>query len=144
LARGKRRHRSIAFPIIRTEPATNNEHQLIPAEVTIRAGGSVNFMISGFHHILIYADGTQPADVNHNLTIPPSVPPAEPLLVNDPRNRIYRGLDPSIFRPLGQIQDRIEVVHFTDPGTYLVICGVLPHFLEGMFGYIEVLPCHCH
>lgn len=82
--------------------------------------------------------------MNHNLTIPPSVPPFEPPLINDPTNRVYRGLDPSIFRPLGQIQDRIEVVHFNDPGTYLVICGVLPHFLEGMIGYIDVLPCHCH
>jgi plastocyanin len=36
--------------------------------------------------------------------------------------------------------DRVEVVYFEEPGTYLVICGVLPHFEEGMFGYVRVLP----
>jgi plastocyanin len=114
-----------------------NQHQLIPAEVTIRAGGSVNFIISGLHLVLIYGDGTQPADVNVNLTM--NVPPGPPL-INDPANRIYRGLHPGT---LGPVQDRVEVVHFHDPGIYLVMCGVLPHFAEGMFGYVQVLPCHC-
>lgn len=36
--------------------------------------------------------------------------------------------------------DRVEVVQFAEPGTYLVICGVLPHFQEGMYGYMRVLP----
>jgi plastocyanin len=116
-----------------------NQHQLIPYEVRIMAGGSVNFIISGFHHILVYGDGTQPTDINYALTIPVSVPPGPPL-INDPANRIYRGLDPSA---LGPVQDRVEVVNFHEPGAYLVVCGVLPHFLEGMIGYVRVLPCHC-
>src|SRR5687768_7954841 len=33
---------------------TRNQHLLIPEEVTIRAGGSVNFIIAGFHQILVY------------------------------------------------------------------------------------------
>jgi plastocyanin len=118
---------------------TRNQHQLIPYEVTIRAGGSVNFIIAGFHQILVYGNGVQPTDIDHTNTIPVSVPPGPPL-VNDPANRVYRGLDPSAL--LG-VQDRVEVVHFHEPGIYLVICGVLPHFLEGMIGYVRVLPCHC-
>jgi hypothetical protein len=115
-----------------------NQHQVIPHEVTIRAGGSVNFIIAGLHHILIYADGTEASDINQALTQPVSAPPGLPLLINDPTNRIYRGLDPSLFP-----QDRVEVVHFHEAGTYLVACGVLNHFREGMFGYVRVLPCHC-
>ena len=43
---------------------TRNNHQLIPGVVDIKVGGCVNFIISGFHHILIYDDGTKPADIN--------------------------------------------------------------------------------
>ena len=37
---------------------TRNHHVLSPYTVTIKAGGAVNFIISGVHHILIYAPGT--------------------------------------------------------------------------------------
>lgn len=128
-----------------------NEHQLIPHKVEIKAGGAVNFIISGFHQILVYDDGTQPDDFDAvtTPTIPPTIsptPPTEPPgppLINEPANRIYRGLDPSL-QPLyrngaGIIQDRVEVVHFPKPGTYLVICAVHPHFFnDGMFGFVEV------
>jgi hypothetical protein len=42
------------------------------------------------------------------------------------------------------MQDRVEVVRFSEPGRYLVICGVLPHFYDAatgqfiMFGYVRV------
>jgi uncharacterized cupredoxin-like copper-binding protein len=36
--------------------------------------------------------------------------------------------------------DRVEVVHFPDPGTYLVVCGILPHLQAGMYGWVTVLP----
>ena len=35
--------------------------------------------------------------------------------------------------------DRVEVVQFATPGTYLVICAIVPHFNEGMYGYVRVL-----
>ena len=43
------------------------------------------------------------------------------------------------------MQDRVEVVRFPQPGRYLVICGVLPHFFDPatgefiMYGYVRVL-----
>lgn len=46
-----------------------------------------------------------------------------------------RGLDPT-----GQSLDRVETVNFPKPGMYLVICGVLPHFAAGMYGWVQVLP----
>jgi hypothetical protein len=115
-------------------PRTANHHELCPDEVTIKSGGCVSFIIGGFHHLLVYDDGTQPGDINPNLLISPTAQPQPPLIA-DPNRRIYRGLDPSLVP-----QDRVEVVHFDRPGTFLVICGVLPHFLEGMVGFIRVLP----
>ncbi len=113
-------------------PGLPNGHQLIPNEAKIKAGGTVNFIIGGFHHVLVYDDGTQPGDINPNLLVPGSSPPG---LIDDPANRIYRGLDPRQFP-----QDRAEVVLFSRPGTYLVICGVRPHFVnDAMFGFVRVL-----
>jgi plastocyanin len=114
-------------------PITANHHELIPQVAKIKAGGTVNFIISGFHHVLVYDDGTQPSDINASLTISPTN--GGPPLINDPDDRIYRGLDPSLHPT-----DRVEVVHFANPGTYLVICGVLPHFQEGMTGFVKVVP----
>jgi plastocyanin len=34
--------------------------------------------------------------------------------------------------------NRIESVAFTEPGTYLVICNVTPHFLDGMYAWVKV------
>ena len=118
-------------------PVLPNGHQLIPYQATIKAGGAVNFIIAGFHHVLVYDDGTQPGDIDTTNTIGVTVPPGPPL-INDSRNRVYRGLDPSVLRP---VQDRVEVVQFPNPGTYLVICGVLPHFADDkMYGFVKVSP----
>jgi uncharacterized cupredoxin-like copper-binding protein len=39
------------------------------------------------------------------------------------------------------VQDRVEVVQFTKPGKYLVICGVHGHFFnDDMFGFVKVRP----
>jgi len=121
------------FPNV--SPATANHHELIPQIATIKAGGTVNFIIAGFHNINVYADGTQPEDINTTMTVPVTQQPGPPL-INDPNNRIYRGLDPSL-----QPRDRVEVVHFANPGTYLVICGVFPHFVnDRMYGFVKALP----
>lgn len=113
-------------------PAMQNR-QMIPNRVTIRAGGSVNFIVSGFHGISVYGDGIKPSDINPAITVAPTN--GGPPLIADPSFRIYRGLDPSL-----QPRDRVEVVHFADPGTYLVICSLVPHFLGGMYGWVRVLP----
>jgi hypothetical protein len=130
-------------------PRDRNYHHLIPDVVEIKAGGSVNFHVAGFHHILIYDDGTKPKDINIAATISPSQQPAPPL-INDPVKRIYRGLDPSVLpllpgsTPPQPLQDRIETVRFPNPGKFLVMCGVLPHFFDVatgqfiMFGYVRV------
>ncbi|MBA3356488.1 MAG: twin-arginine translocation signal domain-containing protein [Pyrinomonadaceae bacterium] len=116
-------------------PPSANHHELIPTTVEIQAGGTVNYIISGLHNIAVYDDGTQPGDIDIHLLTPPA--PPLPRQIDDPNGRIYRGLDPRALLPT---LDRVEVVYFEHPGTYLVICSVLPHFLEGMFGFVSVLP----
>ncbi len=138
-------------------PRNDNNHQLIPKTVEIKAGGCVNFLISGFHYIVIYDNRTKPEDIDVSKINFPLVqlgPTPGPPLINDPVNRIYRGLDPSIFPqlpglpnavpPTQPIQDRVEIVRFPNPGRFLVICGVLPHFYDPatgqfiMYGYVRV------
>jgi hypothetical protein len=108
----------------------------------------VNFIISGFHQVIVYGDGTRPGDIDASDTVPATVQPGPPL-INDANNRVFRGIDPSVLPalqgpPQGPrlpvLQDRIEAVQFAEPGRYLVICGVLPHFLSGMYGYVKVNP----
>jgi plastocyanin len=105
--------------------------------VKIKAGGTVNYIISGLHQVQVYAPGTT---VDHLLaasagaggTVPlgPGLPP----VLNVAEGRVFRG----IVNP--GTPDRVEVVHFPQPGTYLVVCGILPHLVEGMYGWVRVLP----
>ena len=141
------------FPPSLSHDRLRNEHQLIPHNVNIKAGGAVNFIISGFHQPIVYDDGIQPADIktvvgeNTTTTTGPTPSPAV-VLIDDPDHRIYRGQDPSL-QPLERasrlkptpefLQDRVEAVWFPKPGTYLVICGVHGHFVnDGMFGFVKV------
>lgn len=116
-------------------PRTANHHALTPRTVKIKAGGTVNFVIGGFHQVLVYDRGTRPTDINADLTVQPTNLPTGPPLINDPNRRIYRGLDPST-----QTQDRVETIVFDRPGTYLVICAVRPHFVnDNMYGFVRVV-----
>jgi hypothetical protein len=96
----------------------------------------VNFVISGLHQPIIYDPGTRPGDINAGLTTPTTGTPAGVPLIDDPQDRIFRGVDPSLLP-----RDRVESVVLSAPGTYLVICGVHPHFVDDdMFGFVRVLP----
>jgi len=135
---------TLALPIDRfgadPNPRTQNGHQVIPSPIKVQVGDTVSFIISGFHNLLVYGPGTQPADIDLTNLILSTPPPPFPPLINDPHNRLYRGLDPRT-QPT---QDRVEVVGFNSRGRFLVICGVLPHFFDAatgefvMFGYVDV------
>src|SRR3954447_8101547 len=127
----------VVFPA-QTNRAANN-HQLIPYVATIKAGGAVNFLISGTHQILVYDSGTQLSDLSAANIVGATATPPFPGFVDDPKNRIYRGLDPTKLP-----QDRAEAVTFPNKGTYLVVCGVLPHFAPPapgvpMHGFVKVI-----
>lgn len=129
----------IADPLLdrfpNNSPRTANNHKVLPYTATIKAGGSVTFAISGTHLLLIYAPGTTLASVNGGLIVEATPgPPPFPGFVDDPQNRIYRGLDPRL-----QPQDRVETVTFASKGVHLVVCGLVPHFNEGMHGFVKVV-----
>ena len=78
-------------------PGNRNIHQLIPNEVKIQAGGTVNFVVAGFHQIVVYDNGTQPGDINAALAYPAplanlATTPA-PAAKNPILRRIERALD---------------------------------------------------
>ena len=117
-------------------PQGPNVHALLPHEVTIKEGGAVNFVLAGFHHVVVYAPGKDPEDISQSVLLPIPNAPVTVGLIDDPQGRIYRGLDP---RLANTFQDRVEVVGFSKRGTYLVICSVNVHFNDGMFGWVKVI-----
>src|SRR5687768_8193111 len=67
-------------------PPPTNHHELIPNVAKIKAGGYVNFIISGLHVVVIYDDGTKPADINAGILTPLGAP--FPPVIDDPNRRI--------------------------------------------------------
>ena len=126
------------------ETRTRNVHLMLPFEAEVDAGGAVSFIISGLHQILIYS-GRELADVQAAWAAAgnPVIPGLPPLL-EYATDRVYRGMDPRVLQYLpvaglaNPVVDRIEAVNFAVPGRYLVVCGVVPHFVEGMHGYVNV------
>jgi plastocyanin len=113
-----------------------NVHQLIPNVTTIKAGGTVNFIVAGFHNIAVYGNGTTPDDINDAIRRDvPGAPPGFPQLIDDSNNRVFRGI--ASFPPVNI--DRVEVVNFPEKGQYLVICAFVPHFEDNMWGWVKVV-----
>jgi plastocyanin len=127
-----------------------NNHELLPKVVKISTGDSVSFIISGGHILAVYDDGTKPGDIGDAIESPcvgtgPFLAPCSPLsgtppaptaggIISHSDKRIYRGAFLNLVR-----RDGVEVVKFTKPGTYLVICARFNHFVDdGMFGFVEV------
>ena len=127
-----------------------NIHLVLPFEAEVDAGGAVSFAISGVHQIVIYADGTEFEDLRAAYIVagsPVVAGPGVPPLIEYSMGRVFRGLDPRALTYAVPVtspptvnlnQDRIESVNFKEPGRYLVVCGVQPHFLEDMYGYVTV------
>jgi hypothetical protein len=123
---------------------------LVPQRVIIKEGDAVNFIIGGGHVLTIYGDGTKPEDIDTSVIEPAErCPTTAGGVINDPDNRIYRG--PCFSTSFGTTpsttitrRDGVEVVQFTKPGRYLVICARLNHFISSttgkfqMFGFVNV------
>ena len=116
------------------QPGNAANHHVLPKRIRVKAGGVVNFAVAGFHNIFIYQPGKTPEQV----VVPTGSPP--PLFINDLDRIYYQGIAPAppSTSPLANPQNRIESVSFAEKGTYLVICNVRPHFLDGMWAWIIV------
>lgn len=116
-------------------PQAGNAHVLVPHVAKVKVGGSVNFVVAGFHIVAVYGPRTKPEDIDATVTDTiPGAPPGFPPYINDSNNRVYLGLN-----PLTVPQDRVEVVQFNRRGTHLVICAFVPHFLDNMWGFVRVV-----
>src|SRR5262249_10433785 len=106
-------------------------HQILPPTIHVAAGGVVNFVVAGFHQIFVYNPGTGHDDI----VVPPTG-----TFIDDTDNLFYHGLSPVGPPPTGfsNLQNPVESVFFSDPGTYLVICNVRSHFVNGMFALVQV------
>jgi hypothetical protein len=132
---------------------------IIPDKVTIKEDGAVNFIIGGGHVVTVYDDGTKPEDISGDIEpncafpLPTSgiTTPCSPVnnmgvpqaggILSDANGRIYRG---AFLNVNPARRDGVEVVQFTKPGTYLVICARKSHFIDSMtgefqmFGFVKV------
>jgi hypothetical protein len=151
LRAGRRSDTTVSFGLWETDPpldrffgnppaGAGNHHEMIPNTAAIIISqenindGGVNFIISGNHVLTVYDDGTQPGDINTSLLVPGITTAGG--VINDSNKRIYRGVNET--GPTGA-RDRVEVVHFAKPGTYLVICSLFNHFVnDGMYGFVVV------
>jgi hypothetical protein len=136
-----------------------NNHLLVPKVVTITEGGAVNFIISGGHVLAVYDHGTKPKDIDSAIEPACAFPlptsgittPCSPVnnmgmpvaggILSDTNGRIYRG---TFLNTNPARRDGVEVVQFSKPGTYLVICARANHFFNPvtqkfeMFGFVKV------
>lgn len=141
------------------QPGNAQNHHVLPNVIRVNAGDVVNFVVAGLHVIRVYDNGVQLPDVKAQIPdeceVNP-VPPAEfpeNCFTNGPvevipqlgLDVVYEGLNsigppPQVppFAPVSLAQNRVEPVAFLNPGRYLVICAVLPHFNDGMYAIVEV------
>lgn len=130
---------------------------MLPREIKIRTGGVVDFAVAGFHDIVIFKPGftlehlIQAGGGAYPATPPAFVIPADPLAPLPAalaflRDSIYyRGINPA-GGPLATAvtgnpangSNRVEPVAFLAPGTYLVICNIRGHLIDGMYAYVQV------
>ncbi len=139
------------------QPGNAVNHAILPREIKIKSGGVVDFAVAGFHDVIVFKPGFTLA---HLAAAGGGVYPSTPPIFVIPANPTaplpaaiaflgdsihYRGISPAggpLATPVAgnpaNGSNRTEPVAFFDKGTYLVICNVRPHLLDGMFAYVKV------
>jgi plastocyanin len=135
-------------------------HHVIPDTVRVNVGDVVNFAVAGFHIIRVYGNGVKISDVKAFIPdeceinpVPPATFPATcgappvPVVPTGTLNVYYQGINGLVspqpgppFALPSPASNRVETVSFLEPGRFLVICAVLPHFNDKMYAWIEVRP----
>lgn len=119
------------------QPGRAAGHRGLTRVIRVRRGGVVNFVVAGFHQLTVYFPGVTPQSV--------ALPPATALFIDDDHSLYFRGVAPAggpsgtpVTANPSNASDRVESVSFAEPGDYLVICNVRPHFLAGMHALVKV------
>ena len=124
------------------QPGNAANHHILPREIKVNKAGVVNFVVAGFHQIIVFAPGV----VLGQIVVPPAglflYEPAPPnaLPVHYLGIRTTGGPPPGIAPTSNpsNAPNRVESVSFANPGSYLVICNVRTHFIDGMWATIKV------
>lgn len=139
------------------QPGNAANHVIFPKEIKVKTGGVVNFAVAGFHDIVIFKPGFKLEDLKDvgggqfPVTPPIFVIPADPAaplpasLAALGDKIYYRGLNPAggpLATPFAgnpaNGSNRMEPIAFLEKGTYLVICNIRGHLLDGMYAYVKV------
>jgi plastocyanin len=139
------------------QPGNPVNHAILPRQINIKAGGVVDFAVAGFHDIVIFKPGFTFEELLHAgggqlpltppiFVIPPDPATPLPAAISFLAERIYyRGISPAggpLATPQtgnpGNGSNRMEPVAFLEKGSYLVICNVRPHLLDGMMAIVKV------
>ena len=124
------------------QPGNAANHHVLPHQIRVRKGGVVNFVVAGFHQLIVYKPGvTQVAVAAFLASL--GTPPF--FIDFDPANVLYRGIAPAGGPPPGTAAtanpsnagNRVESVSFAEAGDYLVICNVRSHFVDGMWATVR-------
>ena len=137
-------------------PGNAVNHAILPSDIKIKVGSVVDFGVAGFHDIIVFKPGVTLDDlINAGGGQFPVFPPVF-VMPPDPTTPLpsgiafladkiyYRGINPaggppqppSTGNPTNSF-NRSEPVAFLEAGTYLVICNVRPHLLDGMYRHRE-------
>jgi hypothetical protein len=142
------------------QPGNAANHHIIPDTIRISVGDVVNFSVAGLHYIRVYGNGVRLNEVKAQIpdecevnplppaTFPPQCgAPPVPLVPTGGLAVYYEGINPLLavqpgppFALPSAATNRVEPVAFLEPGRYLAICAVLPHFNDKMYAWIEVRP----
>lgn len=120
-----------------THPSAHAKDRMRPGTVVISRGGTVTFRVGAVHQVAVYDEGVVPADVEVSpatLEDWPGPPfPIPDFVIDDGQDRIFLGPSLSFFG------GHTTSFTFEEPGRYLVICTVTPHFVENdMYGWVIV------
>ena len=112
--------------------------KMFPREVVIARGGSVTFDMGTFHQVAIFAPGTKAGDIDASQTVDLTAPNGAVIipdfLIDVSGSALAVG--PFSFAPMTWTS---PAGTFDEPGLYLVICRVVPHFVDGnMYAWVRV------
>ncbi len=116
------------------DQSSHAKDRIVPRTVVIDRGGTVTFLSNTIHQVAVYDDGTNPEDIDAGLLTAPGAgcPPVP--LIDDPNNRLaVLDSQPCAGGSLA------PTYTFDEPGRYLIICTVLPHFAQfDMYAWVVV------
>lgn len=124
------------------QPGNAANHHILPREIKVNRNGVVNFIVAGFHQIIVFDRGV----VQGQIAVPlaslfiydPAPPSSLPVLYLGVRTA---GGPPPVIAPTpnpSNAANRVESVSFANTGNYLVICNVRQHFIDGMWAMVKV------